>query len=223
MNYHEETVWAQRFPQLAQLDEPALASLLKQIHLTELPAEQIVYHVGDRCEHFLLVLSGSVRVQMYSRSGHEIVLYRVNEGQSCILTTASLLADEIYQAEAVTETAVRAALLPAADFERFMSSSEAFRHFVLSNFGQRIADLLALINTVAFERMDVRLSKFLLQRLEQRRVVDMTHQDIANELGTAREVVSRLLKDLERRGIIGLHRGYLEVEDMERLRQIAEL
>ena len=71
--------------------------------------------------------------------------------------------------------------------------------------------------------MDVRLSKFLLQKLEQRRVIDMTHQDIANELGTAREVVSRLLKDLERRGIIGLHRGYLEVDDMERLRQIAEL
>ena len=223
MNNSDEADWFEQFPQLARLDDTAQGSLLKHMRLVELPANQIVYHVGDRCQYFLLVLHGVVRVQMFSRSGHEIVLYRVREGQNCILTTASLLADEIYQAEAVTETAVRAALLPAADFERFMSSSADFRHFVLSNFGQRIADLLALINTVAFERMDVRLSKFLLQRLEPRRVLDITHQDIANELGTAREVVSRLLKDLERRGIIELHRGYLEVADLDSLREIAEL
>ena len=223
MNNRDEVNWFTRFPQLARLDDAAEGSLLKHMRLVEMPSNQTVYHVGDRCQYFLLVLHGTVRVQMVSRSGHEIVLYRVNEGQSCILTTASLLADEIYQAEAVTETAVRAALLPAADFERFMSSSADFRHFVLGNFGQRIADLLALINTVAFERMDIRLAKFLLQRLEQRRVIDITHQDIANELGTAREVISRLLKDLERRGIIELHRGYVEIADMERLRQIAEL
>jgi len=223
MNNRDETDWLVRFPQLARLGEAAQGTLFRHMRFVELPSNQAVYHVGDRCQYFLLVLSGSVRVQMYSRSGHEIVLYRVNEGQSCILTTASLLADEIYQAEAITETEVRAALLPAADFNRLTSDSPAFRHFVFSNFGQRIADLLALINTVAFERMDVRLTRFLLQRSGQRRVIDITHQDIANELGTAREVVSRLLKDFERRGIIGLHRGYLEIEDMERLRQIAEL
>jgi CRP/FNR family transcriptional regulator len=223
MNKHDDAFWLERFPQLMRLDQVARGSLQQHLRFVEIPSNQAVYHVGDRCQNFLLVLSGSVRVQMFSRSGHEIVLYRVNEGQSCILTTASLLADEIYLAEAITETPVQAALLPAADFGQLMSGSAAFRHFVFSNFGQRIADLLSLINTVAFERMDVRLARFLLQRLGQRRVIDITHQDIANELGTAREVVSRLLKDFERRALIGLHRGSVEVEDMERLKQIAEL
>lgn len=223
MTASEEHDWVARFAQLARLEESARAALRRHIRFVELPVNQPVYHVGDQCQHFLLVVSGSVRVQMFSRSGHEIVLYRVTEGQSCILTTASLLADEVYQAEAVTETTVRAALLPAADFNRLMSDSSAFRDFVFSNFGQRISDLLALINTVAFERMDVRLTRLLLQRLGQQRSLEITHQDIANELGTAREVVSRLLKDFERRGLIGLHRGHVEIGDMERLRQIAEL
>jgi len=223
MNSTDQSVWLQRFPQLARIDGATRSSLLEHMRLVELPAERMVYHVGDHCEHFLLVLAGTVRVQMFSRSGHEIVLYRVEEGQTCILTTTSLLASEVYQAEAITETPVQAALLPAAGFERVMASSADFRHFVFANYGRRITDLLALISTVAFDRMDVRLASVLLQRLGKQAVIQITHQDIANELGTAREVVSRLLKDLERRGIVGIRRGYLEIEDATRLRQIADL
>lgn len=223
MNRINERGWLQQFPQLSRLDEPVLGYLLEHIRLVDLSPEHVVYHIGDHCEHFLLVLNGTVRVQMFSRSGHEIVLYRVSEGQSCILTTTSLLADEVYQAEAVTESAVQAALLPAAVFERLMETSATFRHFIFANYGRRLTELLGLINTVAFERMDVRLAHVLVQRSGRKPVLHITHQEIANELGTAREVVSRLLKDLEHRGIIGLHRGYLVIEDVERLRQIGQL
>jgi CRP/FNR family transcriptional regulator len=118
---------------------------------------------------------------------------------------------------------VQAAMLPAADFERLMADSAAYRRYVFGSYGQRIIDLLALINTIAFERMDVRLANVLLQRQGQEKTLHITHQDIANELGTAREVVSRLLKDLERREIIVLHRGYLEIRDVAHLKQIANL
>jgi CRP/FNR family transcriptional regulator len=218
MNGHD---WLQQFPQLSRLDEPVLGSLLEHIRLVELPPEHVVYHIGERCEHFLLVLNGTVRVQMFSRSGHEIVLYRVVGGQSCILTTTSLLAGEVYQAEAMTETKVQAALLPTAAFEELMTVSAVFRHFVFANYGRRLTELLGLISTVAFERMDVRLAHVLVQRSGRKPVIHITHQELANELGTAREVVSRLLKDLERREVISLHRGYLVIEDEERLRQVS--
>ena len=213
--------WIQHFPQLNDLADNEKIPLLDHVSLVELPAAKVVYHVGDNCHHFLLVLSGSVRVQMYSQSGHEIVLYRVEGGGSCILTTSCLLANEAYQAEAITETAVQAVLIPAQVFDQAMAQSAAFRQFVFTGYARRVSDLLYLINAIAFERMDARLAHLLVQRMDDQQVLHITHQDIANELGTAREVVSRLLKELERRRIITLQRACLTIVDLSQLRAIS--
>lgn len=214
--------WTRQFPLLATLAGPEWQAILRQTRVVELPAGVTVYHVGDSCENYLLVLEGSVRVRMFSEGGHEIVLYRVEEGQSCILTTSCLLAKERYQAEAVTETPVRAVIFSAAGFEAALARLAGFRQFVFSAYAQRVTDLLCLIDAIAFGRMEVRLATLLLQRLGEQQELQITHQGLANELGTAREVVSRLLKEYERRGIVEPHRGRLVVKDLPQLRQMSQ-
>jgi len=223
MNKPSMPDWVRQFPLLANLSGPAWETLLGQARIVDIPAGETIYHVGDICENYLLVLDGSVRVQMFSENGHEIVLYRVESGQSCIMTTSCLLARENYQAEAVTESPVKAVIIPATTFEQALASLDGFRRFVFTTYARRVADLLSLIKAVAFERMDVRLARFLLQQTDKQAELHMTHQDIANELGTAREVISRLLKEFERRGIIETHRGYLSITSRPDIEQISQL
>lgn len=223
MNKVSAPDWVRQFPPLAKVSGPAWDDVLKEARIADIPAGETIYHVGDSCENYLLVLEGSVRVQMFSENGHEIVLYRVENGQSCIMTTSCLLARETYQAEAITESPIRAVIIPATAFEQALATLADFRQFVFTTYARRIADLLSLIKAIAFERMDVRLARFLLQQTADQSELHMTHQHIANELGTAREVVSRLLKEFERRSIIETHRGYLTIKNLHNLEQISEL
>ena len=139
-----------------------------------------------------------------------------------MLTTSCLMSGDAYSAEAVTETPVRAAVLPGAAFQDLMARSAAFRAFVFSAFGERMSGLLALIEEVAFGRIDTRLARLLLDRMGVDGHITVTHQDLAVELGTAREVVSRQLKDFERRGLVALERGRLVIRDPRGLRPVAE-
>lgn len=213
--------WLQHFPLLNAIEGNAWDEIVKQINIMEIPAGETIYHVGDQCQNYVLVIDGAVRVQMFSENGHEIVLYRVEDGQSCILTTACLLAGEKYQAEAVTETAVKVVVFPAHTFEQALATLPEFRKFVFTAYAKRVTDLLCLINAIAFDRMDVRLAKVLLERLGGHKELTLTHQDIANELGTAREVISRQLKEFERRDIIEIHRGRLVVTNHQKLTELS--
>lgn len=213
-----ESSWLDLFPDLRELDDPDWHAALNQAGCATLPAGVTPFREGDACQHYLLVLEGAVRVQKLSESGKEIVLYRVESGQSCILTTACLLSRERYQAEAVTETEVRAVMIPQAAFQRALGSP-GFRRFVFASYGERISGLLSLIDAVAFGRMDTRLARTLVDLADERGQVVITHQDLARELGTAREVISRLLKEFERRGLVALGRGrvvLLETEELAR-------
>ena len=154
--------------------------------------------------------------------GHQIVLYRVEPGQSCVLTTSCLMAHESYAAEGVAETAVSGLGLAPASFERLLTDSAEFRRIVFTDFGQRLADLMGLLNEVAFRRIDARLAVWLLQASEREGMtIHHTHQEAAVELGTAREVVSRQLKEFERQGLLSLARGRIELRDPATLRRIA--
>ncbi len=211
--------WLDRFPGLRALEPETAAALERGAQLVDLPAGQTVFGTGDECHNYLLVLDGSVRVQMTSESGREIVLYRVDSGESCVLTTSCLLAHEAYAAEGITETLVRAVAIPARLFLDLLGRSPALRNFVFTTYGSRIADLMILVEEVAFGRLDLRLARFLLKRGVQHEV-DMTHQALAVELGSAREVVSRQLKEFERHGWVKLSRGRIRVLDpagLERL------
>ena len=209
------------FPQFSHLDADSTRLLENNARLMDIPSGTVLFRDGAECSSYVLVLEGSIRVQKVSENGREIVLYRVERGQSCVLTTNCLIAREDYAAQGVTETDVRALVLPATTFRALLSKSEAFRDFVFSAYATRIADLLLLIQEVAFGRIDVRLAGWLRSRTASGDAIVATHQDIAIELGSAREVISRQLKEFERRGWVALHRGRVEIKSRDGLASLA--
>lgn len=211
--------WWSRFPGLAALDDPAWMELRSAARVVTLPAGAIAFRAGDTCENYLLVLDGSVRVQKLAENGREITLYRLEGGDACVLTTSCLLARERYPAEGVAETDVTAAAIPTAVFFRALDQSPGFRRFVFTAYGERLSDLILLVEEVAFGRIDGRLAARLLELAGEADALEVTHQALAAELGTAREVVSRQLKDFERHGFIRLLRGRIEILDRKALQQ----
>lgn len=203
----------QAFPQFARLDPESARMLDSAARLATVPAGTALFQDGAECANYVLVIEGSIRVQKVAENGREIVLYRVESGQSCVLTTNCLIARDDYSAAGIAETEVKALVLPAATFRGLLGRSEPFRDFVFSAYASRISDLLMLIEEVAFGRIDVRLGAWLRQHMGVGGEIKATHQDLATELGTAREVVSRQLKEFERRGWVTLHRGRVVVKD----------
>jgi len=216
-----DETWIDLFPQLAALPADARHRLAAQALVADVPAGVQVFGPGHPPQSFLLLLSGSVRVQQTSENGREIVLYRVAPGESCTLTTACLVGHEAYQAEGIAETPVRAVAVPRGLFDELLASSRVFRDFVFEAFGRRVTELLRLIEDVAFARLDVRLAERLLQMADDMGHIDATHQQLANELGTAREVISRHLNDMQRRGWVRVTRGAVEIADRPALVRLA--
>ena len=215
------TSWIDRFEGLASLDDDAKAELLRAGRVVEMPAGRRIFGPGQAPSSFMLLLDGSVRVHQVSESGREIVLFRVTEGQSCALTTACLLGYEDYIAEAVAETDIRAVAIPRQTFDDLVARSTAFRKFVFTAFSRRVTDLCRVIDEVAFQRLDIRLAGRLLDRAGASPTLSLTHQELAAELGTAREVVSRQLHELQRRGWIASGRGHIEIKDRAAIEALA--
>ena len=212
--------WISLFPALTFLEQDTVQRLAQAAQVVELPANQHVFHVGDACSNFLLVLDGVVRVQLCSESGREIVLYRVDAGDTCVLTTACLLGNAPYSAEGITESAVRAVVIPATVFHELIARSAVLRDFVFQSYGDRLANLMMLVQEVAFGRLDMRLARFLCESADAQSTVAMTHQQLAIELGSVREVISRQLKEFERHGLLKLNRGRITALDSKRLHAI---
>lgn len=218
---NEEPEWVERFPGLARL-EPGLKQLLNErSQIISVPANTTIFGPGNSPENMLFLLDGTVRVQQVSDTGHEIVLYRIHSGESCVLTTACLLAFEDYAAEGIAETDVRAAAVPKSVFDDLVAGSKSFRDFVFAAFSKRITDLFLMIDEVAFQRMDVRLAHKLIELANGQDQVAVTHQKLSIELGTAREVVSRQLQEFQSRGWIKQGRGNIVLVEHHRIEQLA--
>lgn len=213
--------WVDRFPGLARLDGPTKALLQERSALVEAPRGTMVFGPGKSPENMLFLLDGTVRVQQVSETGHEIVLYRIQAGQSCVLTTACLLAYEDYSAEGIAETDIRAVAVPRAVFDELVAQSKPFRDFVFAAFSKRITDLFLMIDQVAFQRVDVRLADALTKLADDHDRVVTTHQKLSVELGTAREVISRQLQEFQRRGWIQQARGSVSLLDRPNLEALA--
>lgn len=214
--------WTTRFPTLETLEPSVRTRLLEQSAVLSVPKDSMVFGPGMKPDSLLLLLEGCVRVQQLSENGREIVLYRVRSGETCVLTTACLLAHEEYAAEGVTESDVEAVAIPRRVFDGLLASSSSFRQFVFSAYSQRITNLLHVIEEVAFQRMDVRLAQKLIALADECSVVKSTHQQLAVELGSAREVISRQLQEFQRRRWIAQSRGAIELLDTEGLHQLAQ-
>jgi CRP/FNR family transcriptional regulator len=213
--------WIDRFPALDGLSADLKQVLAARSAVVRAPRGTRIFGPGQAPDHLLLSLSGTVRVQQTSESGREIVLYRVDAGQSCVLTTACLLAQQDYMAEGIAETDVEAVAIPRATFDDLVSRSHAFRSFVFEAYGKRIADLFRIIDDVAFGHVDVRLADRLLVLAGAGDTLRVTHQQLAAELGTAREVVSRQLTEFQKRGWITQARGCITLADRSALSRLA--
>jgi CRP/FNR family transcriptional regulator len=213
--------WIDGFPGLGRLPEDLLDTLARNSAVVSLPAGSRIYGPGHAPDSYLLLIDGSIRVQQVSESGREIVLYRVSAGESCALTTACLMGYEDYPAEAVAETDIRAVAIPRATFDDLIARSAEFRRFVFTAFSARVTNLFRIIEEVAFARMDIRLAHKLLELAHGDKHVAATQQQLASELGSAREVVSRILSEFQRRGWIASARGHVTLVDRPALEKLA--
>jgi CRP/FNR family transcriptional regulator len=209
---------AVHYPVLAQL-EPAELERVRatELRLVAVPADTTLFEEGAPCAGFPLVLQGAVRVARGSPGGRQLELYRVTPGELCVVSTSCLFGQLPLQAHGRAVEPTELALLTPAGFDR-LACHEAFRRFVFGIFADRLADLMALAEAVAFQRLDQRLAQALLGRGA---VVALTHQALADELGTVREIVTRLLKRFERAGWLRLGRERIEIADAAALRRVA--
>ena len=182
----------------------------------------VLFRPGDPPGGFVIVLSGRVGVYLTGRSGRELLLYSVDPGEACIQTTMGLLSGDVYTGEGVTEADVSAVIVPAAMFERLMRDSPSFRGIVFKALGDRFSDVTRLLEQLAFVRVEQRLAEALVANAGTGDVVTQTHQELATQIGSAREVVSRKLERLARAGILRLDRGRIEIADRSGLSVLAK-
>jgi CRP/FNR family transcriptional regulator len=201
------------FPELEELEEEHRGVLLGSLQFNRLRGGDIAYRQGQHCRAYVMCLEGQTRVFKTSESGRAILLYQVGPGETCVLTTSCLMAGSPFPAESTAETDVLHAALPASVFHRLLGVSPRFRKFVLDNYGDLLSSLIMLVDEVAFASLDLRLAKRLLAEADAKGVVAKTHQQLALDLGSVREVISRYLAEWERMGWVRASRGMIEVRD----------
>ena len=207
------------YPVLARLPAGLLRRICDTLQTLSVPSGTTVFDEHQPCRGFPFVLEGAIRVAKVSASGRELPLYRVMPGESCIITSSCLLGHADYNARGVAEGPTTLALLPRGLFDE-MLAEPVFRDFVFSLFSERMAELMQLVEEVAFRKLDQRLAALLLGK---GRVVHATHQQLADELGSVREMVSRLLKGFAEQGLVRLGREQVELLDPAGLRRIASV
>ncbi len=214
------SMWArllELYPVLGAMADGPRQLLQKALLSAQLPAGTVIFDEAQSCRGFPLIIDGAVRVVKVSTQGRELPLYRVTPGETCIITSSCLLGQTPYNARGVAEGDLQLALVPAGVFSDLLADG-AFRDFVFRLFSNRIADLMQLVEEVAFKKLDQRLASLLLGK---GRIVHATHQQLADELGSVREIVSRLLKGFATQKWVNLGREQIEILDAAALRQLA--
>jgi len=205
--------WMAAFPDLPELEPEQRVEMLENIAFNRLKSGDIAYRQGQRCNAYVMCIEGRTRVFKTSECGREILLYQVGPGETCVLTTSCLMAGRGFPAESSAETDVLLAVLPAAVFHRLLTASTPFRQFVLNNYGDLLSSLITLVDEVAFASLDLRLARRLLAEANDQGIVAKTHQQLALDLGSVREVITRYLREWERAGWVRASRGSIEVRD----------
>ena len=214
---------AQALP-LLQRAEPQLVHEFQQAAIfAKISTGQDIFLEGDRVDGIALLISGVVRVYKIGETGRQITLYRFGNGQSCILTANAILSQKTFPAVATVEKAAEAVMIPADVFRNWVSKYDIWREFVFDLLSQRLSSVMEIIDEVVFRRMDARLAAFLLTRSQNQNPMRITHQEIAAELGSSREVISRLLEEFSERGFVGVSRGEVELLDADGLRERAAM
>lgn len=178
-----------------------------------IPAGATIFGPGDECERLAILSSGTVKVHLVAESGREIILYRVKPGQVCALSLGCLINNTAYRASGIAESDIIGVAINREHFDELFALSGLFREQVLASQTGRILDLVTLLEDFAFRPIEQRLARLLAQQSDGEHPLARTHQDMAIDLGTAREVVSRTLKRFEAEGYVELTRGSVIISD----------
>lgn len=176
-------------------------------HRLACPAGTVLFRPDDACSGFVVLQEGSIRVSLTSAGGREIVLYRVRPGEICLQTFTCLAEGRTYSAEGIAESELTGELIPPGEYERRMAEDPDFRRAVFTAVAHRFADFEHLVESLASASIEARLAEALLARADAAGEVHLTHDGLASEIGSAREVVSRQLSRFERSGLVALARG----------------
>jgi CRP/FNR family transcriptional regulator, anaerobic regulatory protein len=194
--------------------------LLASVNAGKLSKDTVLFQPGDAVRGFAIALSGRIGVYLTGQNGREILLYDIVPGQTCVQSTLGILGEEEYSAKAICETDCELALIPRDLFQKLLSASKGFRGFVFGTFAKRMQNMMHLLEQVAFVRVENRLAANLLARASED-VVHATHQELAVQIGTAREVISRRLDVLAKRGLVRMERGQVIILDPVALQEFA--
>lgn len=211
--------WIAASPALACLDAPAQEALAPLAPL-DVPRGAVLFRPGDAVQGFVLVLEGRIEVFLTGANGRELLLYAVEPGQTCVQTTLGLLGATDYTGEALAATPARVVMVPRTTFLRLMDISPAFRRLVFSALAARMEEVIRLMERVSFQSVESRLAGWLLTRAEAGRVL-ATQAEMAAQIGSAREVISRRLDAFARRGWVRTERGAVEICNGAALERLA--
>lgn len=210
-----------KFPLFGKAGQDVQTELFEHAALVQIPAHQFICLEGNKCTGIPLVLEGRARVYKLSESGREITLYRVEPGDSCILTASCIMSNIEFPAFVATETDVEAIVVPPAVLHRWVNQYEVWSEFLWTMLATRFAEVISLVEEVAFQRVDRRTADYLVHAADPDGIIKKTHQDIAADIGTSREVISRILKEFEHSGLVTLSRGEIRADNLKELRRTA--
>ena len=191
------------------------------VKLVTLEAGSYFYHEGENCPNVALIGTGNIRVFKIADSGRQITLYHLRENETCLVNMLCAILQKPSPASAQAESTVNALIIPAAKFREWIGANEEIRNHIFHRMSARIVEVMMLVEEVAFHKMDQRIAAYLLQQFSGT-PLNITHEEIAAELGTAREVVSRVLKDFERHGAIAISRSRIDLLSESMLRKLCD-
>lgn len=214
----EQYVRISRALPLLQQGNPQLVREFQAVaFFARIQAGKDVFVEGDQADAVALLISGVVRVYKIGETGREITLYRFGQGESCILTANAIISRKSFPAVATVEEDAEAVMIPADSFRDWVKRYDLWREFVFDLLYDRLSIVMAIVDEVAFQRLDRRVAALLLNKSKTRRLIRVTHQEIAAELGSSREVISRILEDFSRAGLIEAGRGTIAILDLSKL------
>jgi len=211
----------QTLPMLRNATPKMLRAFQERGSLARLPAGRDVFVEGQQVSAIPLLLSGTVRVYQIGETGREVTLYRFRPGESCVLTANAILTRQSFPAIATVEEEAEAVMIEAEAFREWVARDDLWRGFFVDLVAQRLASVMVVVDEVAFRRLDQRVAALLASRVRRGNPIPITHQEIAAELGSAREAVSRVLEDLDAKGWITSTRGSIQVTHLEELEKVA--
>ncbi|MEB2780634.1 Crp/Fnr family transcriptional regulator [Algoriphagus sp. C2-6-M1] len=196
-------------------DPALLAQILEKGQLMNLEAGKVLMEPGQFIKMVPIVLDGSIKISRMDDEGRELFLYFLDAGETCALSLTCCSSSKASEIKAVVEEDAKIIAIPISAIDQFSNEFKQWKDFVANTYQDRFQEILVALDAVAFKRMDERLMRYIVTKMKQLKSNELrtTHQEIANELTTSREVVSRLLKQLERKKWIELGRNVIYIRD----------